>query len=78
MLVHAGPDAAGHLELARSLANAAPSDLRCGATLVNGVLVMRWLAPEAHLLRSSFAAAWVAMRAAARSLSPRLPSFWLH
>jgi urease accessory protein len=78
MLVYAGPNTADHLKLARALADSAPSDLRCAATVVNGVLVMRWLAPEAHRLRPSFAAAWVAMRAAARSLSPHLPSFWLH
>jgi len=55
-----------------------PAELRCAATVVNGVLVARWLAADALILRPSFAAAWMALRSEAQGLAPRLPSFWVH
>jgi hypothetical protein len=42
------------------------------------VLVARWLAADALILRPSFAAAWMALRSEAQGLAPRLPSFWVH
>jgi len=78
MLVHAGPGAEQRLALLRDLMLLAPAEVRCAATLVNGVLIARWLAADALELRPSFAAAWMALRNDAQGLAPRLPSFWLH
>jgi urease accessory protein len=78
MLVHAGPGAEQHLALLRDWMLLAPVEVRCAATVVNGVLVARWLAADALALRPSFAAAWMALRNEAQGLAPRLPSFWLH
>jgi urease accessory protein len=78
MLVHAGPGAEPRLALLRDLMLLAPAEVRCAATVVNGVLVARFLAADALDLRPSFAAAWMALRNDARGLAPRLPSFWLH
>jgi urease accessory protein len=78
MLIHVGPGAEQRLPLLRDLMLLAPSEVRCAATVVNDVLVARWLAADALTLRPSFAAAWMALRNAAQGLAPRLPSFWLH
>jgi urease accessory protein len=78
MLVHVGPGAEQRLALLRDLMALAPTEVRCAATVVNGVLIARWLAADALELRPSFAAAWMALRSDARDLAPRLPSFWLH
>ena len=77
MLVHAGPDAASRLPLIRAVLDTEPPGLRCSATVVNGVLIARWLALDALDLRPSFAAAWTALRNA-RGLAPNLPTFWSH
>jgi urease accessory protein len=78
MLVHVGPGAKQRLGPLRDLMTLAPAEVRCAATLVNGVLIARWLAGNALELRPSFAAAWMALRSEAQGLAPRLPSFWLH
>jgi urease accessory protein len=78
MLVHAGAGAEQRLTMLRDLMALAPTAVRCAATVVNGVLVARWLAADALELRPSFAAAWMALRSEAQGLAPRLPSFWLH
>jgi urease accessory protein len=78
MLVHVGPGAEQRLALLRDLMQLAPAEVRCAATVVNGVLVARWLAADALILRPSFAAAWMALRSEAQGLAPRLPSFWVH
>lgn len=78
MLVEAGPGAERRLDLLRDLMLLAPAEVRCAATVVNGVLVARWLAADALALRPSFAAAWMALRNEAQGLAPRLPSFWVH
>ena len=77
MLVHAGPDAASRLPLIREVLDAEPPGLRCAATVVNGVLIARWLALDALDLRPSFAAAWIVLRHA-RGLAAHLPTFWSH
>jgi urease accessory protein len=78
MLVHVGPGAGQRLALLRDLMALAPGTVRCAATVVNGVLIARWLAADALELRPSFAAAWMGLRSDAQGLAPRLPSFWLH
>ena len=77
MLVHAGPDAASRLPLIREVLDAEPTGLGCAATVVNGVLIARWLALDAMDLRPSFAAAWTVLRNA-RGLAAHLPTFWSH
>jgi len=77
LLVHAGPGATKHLELVRDLA-AGNAPVRCAATCVNGILLVRWLAEDSIDIRPSFARMWTALRAAARNLSPTLPTFWHH
>ena len=47
--VYAGPDGRGRLEVARGLLEA--EGVRTGATVVNGVLVARWLAEEPRRLQ---------------------------
>ncbi len=75
--VYAGPDAPRWLDLARRLTeDGTAPDLRAGASLVNGVLVVRWLAGDALQLRRAFASFWVALRAAAAGLAPSLPTIW--
>ena len=78
LLVHAGPGAAKHLELVRELLAAGNAPVRCAATCVNGILLVRWLADDSIDIRPSFARVWTALRAAARNLSPTLPTFWHH
>jgi urease accessory protein len=77
MLIHAGRDAPVRLPLVREVMDAEPPGLRCAATVVNGVLIARWLALDALDLRPSFAAAWTVLRNA-HGLAPHLPTFWSH
>jgi urease accessory protein len=77
-LVHAGPKAATRLELVRDLLAATNAPVKCAATCVNGILLVRWLADESIDIRPGFARIWTALRAAARNLSPTLPTFWHH
>lgn len=72
--VYAAPDAAGLLDRARDWLEAA--GVRAGATLVNGLLVARFLAAEALALRRAFALFWCRFRAAAAGLPPMLPRLW--
>lgn len=72
--VYAGDDAPRHLDGARRLATA--PGLRAGATLVNGVLVVRWLADDPAAARAAFGKFWRAFRAAALGRPPRLPTIW--
>jgi urease accessory protein len=78
LLVHAGPHATAHLDLVRDLLAQANAPIRSAATCVNGILLVRWLADDALDIRASYARVWTALRAAARGLSPRLPTFWHH
>lgn len=49
---------------------------RAGATLVNGVLVARWLDKDAARLRHSFGAVWMKIRNAAGGLPTKMPRIW--
>lgn len=72
--VHAGPDAARWLDLAREQLTTHP--VPAGATLVDGLLIARWLGSDALALRRSFAQFWGWFRAAVAGLPPALPRFW--
>jgi urease accessory protein len=75
--VYAAADAAERIELARGLLPANDEGvLRAGATAVNGVLAVRWLARDAFALRASFAAFWTAFRRRAGGGTGGLPRLW--
>jgi len=72
--VYAGPDGPGPLKTARGLLEA--EGVRTGATMVNGVLVARWLADEPRRLRAAFGAFWAGFRAEVGGLPALLPRLW--
>jgi urease accessory protein len=53
-----------------------PSDVRCGATLINGVVVARFLSRRPLALRMAFGAFWKSFRHAVAGLPPVLPRLW--
>lgn len=71
--VYAGPDAADFVETARA---EAPDGVVTGASLVHGLLVVRWLAREAARLAAAYSAFWTRMRAAAGGWPATLPTIW--
>jgi len=77
-VVYAGPDAAGHLATAREALAAATraKAARSGVTCVNGLLVARFLASDAQVLRSDLARLWCMLRHKAGNLPARLPRTW--
>ncbi len=74
--IYVGEDAPDRLEIARGLLDAAGSDTLSGATLVNGVLILRWLGRDALDLRLAFGAFWAGFRAEIQGLPGRLPRLW--
>jgi urease accessory protein len=50
--------------------------VRFGATIVNGILIARWLSKETQSLRQNFGNAWGELRAAAAHLPKSLPRLW--
>jgi urease accessory protein len=73
-LVLAGGDSAPLLDGVRAAQEGYQG--RTGATLVNGLLVARWLDDDAARLRKSFGAVWAALRHQAAGLPPKLPRLW--
>jgi urease accessory protein len=51
-------------------------DLRAAATAFDGLLVVRWLGEQAHVVRRAYACFWSAFRAHAAGLPARLPRLW--
>ncbi len=75
--VHVAADAGDRLQTARTLlAETAAAGVRAAATLVNGVLVMRWIGPEAASLRTAFGGFWAQFRHRAAGLPEALPRLW--
>jgi len=74
--VHVAPDVAERLELARALLDSVPEGVRAGASLVNGLLVARFLSKDAAALRAAFGGFWKAYRAGACALPERMPTIW--
>ncbi len=74
--IYAGADAEARLDEARAAAAAAPAGLRAAATVVNGVLIGRWLGADPAAARAAFGAFWAAFRAAAFGRPPQLPTIW--
>lgn len=73
-LVYAGPDAADLLAPLRAALE--PYEGRAGVTMVNGLLLARWLDTDALRLRRSFGAVWAELRYLAAGLPRRLPRLW--
>ncbi|MET1025942.1 MAG: urease accessory protein UreD [Dongiaceae bacterium] len=73
-LIHLCEDPAAALSLVRETL-AESSSGRASASLVNGVVVARWLGRDPLALRSSFAAVWIALRAA-KNFPATLPRLW--
>lgn len=75
-IIYAGPDAVERLAAARAALEESVG-VRCGATTVNDVLVVRFLGRDARVLRETFGHFWRAMRASLAGLPDVLPRFWL-
>lgn len=73
-LIHAGPAAASFLPLAREIVAAAPAE--GGATVVAGLLLLRFLAEDAARLRGTVAGALCRLRAEIAGLPALLPRVW--
>ena len=70
----AGPDAAGLLEPVRRIIDRAPC--RAGATVVDGVLVVRWLGPDPAEVRAGYGACVAALMQQADPARSDLPAVW--
>jgi len=75
-VIYVGPDAPEQLDAARR-ALIDGETVRCGATLVNEVLVVRFLGRDARILRERFGHFWCEMRRTLAGLPTVLPRFWL-
>jgi urease accessory protein len=65
------------LDCARVVLSAgATTELRAGATAVSGLVIARWLAADAAVLRRAYADLACHFRSAALGLPPRLPRVW--
>lgn len=74
MLVCMGPGCESALPLVRSLLEDAAA--RASATVVNQLLVVRWLDRDSLRLRRSYAQVWCALRQEMAGLRPELPRLW--
>jgi urease accessory protein len=72
--LYVGADTPAHLPLARELTESGRS--RGAATIVNGVLIARFLGPRADLVRGDLARYIAALRAAAGGLPNHPPRIW--
>lgn len=72
--IYVGPDVASLLPLARALA--LDSDSRAGATVVDGILLARFIGRDARLLRGDLACYLAELRRAAMGLPARVPRLW--
>jgi urease accessory protein len=72
--IYVGADAEALLPLARALA--LDSEVRAGATLVNGILLTRFLGADARLVRADLAAYLAHLRRAAVGLPATVPRLW--
>ena len=73
-LLHAGPEAASFLPRAREIAATEPAE--GAATLVNGILLIRFLDRDGARLRESAASAAMTLRHEIAGLSPTPPRVW--
>jgi urease accessory protein len=77
MILSPARNAGGLLDCARVVLSAgATTELRAGATAVSGLVIARWLAADAAVLRRAYADLACHLRSAAFGLPPRLPRVW--
>ena len=77
ILAITGEDPSALVESAREIQSAhAAGGLRAGVTAVAGLLVARWLAADAAVLRRAYAGLARHLRQAAMGLPPSLPRLW--
>jgi urease accessory protein len=77
ILAPPGRDPRGLLECARTIQSAgAAKSLRAGMTAIAGLIVARWLAADAALLRRAYADLACHFRSTALGLPPHLPRVW--
>jgi len=74
--VYAGDDAPARIETARALLADGGEAVRRAATVVNGVLVARFIAGDAAALRRAFGGFWAGFRHEVAGLPARLPRLW--
>lgn len=74
--IYLGDGVEAALGLARDLTAAGSAGEMAAATLVGGLLVVRWLAPDPRRLRDAFARFWAAMRHRLGGLPAVLPRVW--
>jgi urease accessory protein len=72
--IYVGGNAASLLPLARALA--LDSDSRAGATVIDGILLARFIARDARILRADLADYLAHLRRAAADLPARVPRLW--
>ena len=72
-----GRDPRGFLDSARTLQSIrAPEGLRAGVTAIAGLVVARWLAADAAVLRDAYVDLACHFRREAMGSAPRLPRLW--
>ena len=76
MLAPAGRDPQKFLDGARVVQAAAPEGVRAGVTAIAGLVLARWLAADAALLRRAYADLACHLRCEAMGLPHRLPRIW--
>src|SRR5262249_13718883 len=77
ILAPAGQDPRSLLDGARAVQSAGPAEgLRAGVTSIAGLVVARWLAADAAILRRAYAELASHLRCAALEFPPRLPRVW--
>ena len=74
--VYSGPDAATYLDPTREILNTNPDGVRSSATMVNDLLIVRWLGEDALSLRTVFGNFWQQFRHQAAVLPASLPRLW--
>lgn len=74
--IYLGPDASMHLDLARNLISSADDLVKSSATIVNGVLVIRFLGREIFSLRTAFGLFWQNFRHDVSALPAKMPRLW--
>jgi len=74
--VHVSPEASDRLDLARELLGDDTDGVKSGATVVNDILVARWLADDAQHMRTAFGDFWAAFRARTQNLPGKMPRLW--
>jgi len=73
--LYAAPEAASALDLVRECLGG-PEGLRVGATALPGLVVARWLGPDAAALRRAYTDFWGQLRDRLWGLPRRLPRVW--